>query len=156
VASLEYYLDSQDAGTILSAEPLGWANVKNFLTVGRARFDGQRGCFAVSSMRDLAILPREVRELLMRNSGWLKDMLVKNIRAERPRMDPESIADMVLTFFSGLCVLDNLKSHKSTSDRKIANFMRVVRSLWIRLADSRVYSVREIRETILVAALYSS
>jgi hypothetical protein len=31
-----------------------------------------------------------------------------NIEAENPRMDPDAIAEMVLSFFSGICIERNL------------------------------------------------
>jgi hypothetical protein len=52
-----------------------------------------------------------------------------NITAERPGMAPSAIAEMVLSFFSGLCIERNLKPGKSSSSRKIENFMTALRSL---------------------------
>jgi TetR/AcrR family transcriptional regulator, copper-responsive repressor len=52
-----------------------------------------------------------------------------NIAAEKPRMAPSAIAEMVMSFFSGLCIERNLKSGKSSSTRKIDNFMTALRSL---------------------------
>ena len=40
-----------------------------------------------------------------------------------------SIAEMVLSFFSGLCIERNLKSGKASSTRKIENFVTALRSL---------------------------
>jgi hypothetical protein len=44
-------------------------------------------------------------------------------------MAPSAIAEMVLSFFSGLCIERNLKSGKSASPRKIESFMTALRSL---------------------------
>jgi hypothetical protein len=44
-------------------------------------------------------------------------------------MDPESVAEMVLVFFSGLCIEHNLRSGKNSSARKIENLVKVLRSL---------------------------
>jgi hypothetical protein len=44
-------------------------------------------------------------------------------------MDPKAIADMVLSFFSGVCIERNLKSDKGASTRQTATFMKVLRSL---------------------------
>jgi hypothetical protein len=52
-----------------------------------------------------------------------------NIKAEKPKMAPSAIGEMVLSFFSGLCVERNLKSGKTSSTRKIENFMTALRSL---------------------------
>jgi len=52
-----------------------------------------------------------------------------NIEAEKPKMASSAIAEMVLSFFSGLCIERNLKSGKTSSTRKIDNFMTALRSL---------------------------
>jgi hypothetical protein len=44
-------------------------------------------------------------------------------------MAPSAIAEMVLSFFSGLCIERNLKSGIASSTRKIDNFMTALRSL---------------------------
>jgi hypothetical protein len=43
-------------------------------------------------------------------------------------MAPSAIAEMGLSFFSGLCIERNLKSGKGSSTRKIENFMTALRS----------------------------
>jgi hypothetical protein len=52
-----------------------------------------------------------------------------NIEAEKSRMAPSAIAEMVLSFFSGLCIEHSLKSGRAASSRKIENFMTALRSL---------------------------
>jgi hypothetical protein len=52
-----------------------------------------------------------------------------NIEAEKPTMDPRLIAEMVLSFFSGLCIERNLKSGKASSARKIESLMEMLRGL---------------------------
>jgi hypothetical protein len=52
-----------------------------------------------------------------------------NIEAEKPRMAPSAIAEMVLSYFSGLCIERNLKSGKAPSTHKIENFMTALRNL---------------------------
>jgi TetR/AcrR family transcriptional regulator, copper-responsive repressor len=56
-------------------------------------------------------------------------LLAMNIEAEKLKMAPSAIAEMVLSFFSGLCIERNLKSGKTSSTRKIENFMTALRSL---------------------------
>ena len=53
----------------------------------------------------------------------------KKHRGEKPKLDPGIIADVVLTFFDGFCIIQNLKSGKASSERKIRNLMQVVRNL---------------------------
>src|SRR5271155_3290929 len=62
--SLSLYLDRLPARGLLIAEPLGWHNIEQFLKFGPGNIEGQKGCFAVSSMRELAILPPAAIEIL--------------------------------------------------------------------------------------------
>ena len=50
--------------SLLMVEPLGWDNIEQFLKLGPRNTEGQKGCFAVSSIRELAILPPEAIEML--------------------------------------------------------------------------------------------
>jgi TetR/AcrR family transcriptional regulator, copper-responsive repressor len=59
----------------------------------------------------------------------LQRLLAMNIEAEKPRMAPSAIAEMVVSFFSGLCIERNFTSGKTSSNRKIESFMTAVRSL---------------------------
>jgi hypothetical protein len=59
----------------------------------------------------------------------LLHLLAMNIEAEKPKMAPSAIAEVVLSFFSGLCIERNLKYGKASSNRKIQNFMTALRSL---------------------------
>jgi hypothetical protein len=77
----------------------------------------------------LQILPDEAHSIVAQSREALKRLLVKNIEAEESKMDPESVAEMVLVFFSGLCIEHNLKSGKNSSARKIDSLMNVLRSL---------------------------
>jgi TetR/AcrR family transcriptional regulator, copper-responsive repressor len=66
-------------------------------------------------MREFAILPNEAYGAVTENRALLERLLAMNIAAEKPRMAPSAIAD--------------LKSGKSSSTRKIENFMTALRSL---------------------------
>jgi hypothetical protein len=89
----------------------------------------QKGSFSVSCMREFAILPDEAHSIVAQSREALKRFLVKNIEADESKMDPESVAEMVLVFFSGLCIERNLKSGKNSRARKIESLMKVLRSL---------------------------
>ena len=80
-------------------------------------------------MRELAILPSEAYGAVAENRVLLQRLLAMNIEAEKPRMAPSAIAEMVLSFFSGLCIERNLKSGKASSTRTIENFMAALRNL---------------------------
>ncbi len=128
LASLERYAQTRGA-EILTAQPLGWGNIERFLRVGYGCDDDQRGCFAVNSMRELAGLPTKAQEIISSSQQKLTRLLIKNIEAEDPKLDASMIADVVLTFFHGFCIVQNLKSGKASSERKIRNLMQVVRNL---------------------------
>ena len=129
VECLRHYLQTQEKRGLLTKEPLGWNNVENFLKNGPLSKGDQQGCFSVNSMREFAILPNEAYGAVAENRALLERLLAMNITAERPGMAPSAIAEMVLSFFSGLCIERNLKSGKSSSTRKIDNFMTALRSL---------------------------
>jgi TetR/AcrR family transcriptional regulator, copper-responsive repressor len=80
-------------------------------------------------MREFAILPDASYRVVAENRALLLRLLAMNIEAERPKMAPSAIAEVVLSFFSGLCIERNLKSGKASSTRKIGDFMTALRSL---------------------------
>src|ERR1700744_2664874 len=129
VACLRHYLESQGKRGLLTKEPLGWNNIEAFLKNGPLNKGEQQGCFSVNSMREFAILPDEAYGAVTENRALLQRLLAMNIEAEKPRMAASAIAEMVLSFFSGLCIERNLKSGKASSTRKIENFMTALRSL---------------------------
>src|SRR6266446_3366310 len=79
VQSLQYYLESLEKKGLLTTEPLGWNNIERFLKMGPSSREGQRGCFAVSTMREFAILPPEAVGIISRSRSKLKKLLAKNI-----------------------------------------------------------------------------
>jgi AcrR family transcriptional regulator len=129
VACLRHYLEGQGKRGLLTKKPLGWNNVEGFLKNGPLNKGEQQGCFSVNSMREFAILPDEAYGAVAENRSLLRRLLAMNIEAEKPRMDPSAIAEVVLSFFSGLCIERNLKSGKTSPTRKIENFMTALRSL---------------------------
>src|SRR6204780_3053008 len=129
VECLRHYLETQEKRGLLTKEPLGWNNVENFLKNGPLSKGDQQGCFSVNSMREFAILPSEAYAVITENRALLERLLAMNIEAEKPTMPPSALAEMVLSFFSGLCIERNLKSGKTSSSRKIENFMRALSSL---------------------------
>jgi AcrR family transcriptional regulator len=129
LACLRHYLESQSRKGLLAKEPFGWKNVEAFLKNGPLGLGEQQGCFAINSMREFAILPAEAYGAITGNRAVLLQLLTRNIEVERPRMAASAIAEMVLSFFSGLCIERNLKSGKASFVRKIDNFMTALRSL---------------------------
>jgi AcrR family transcriptional regulator len=129
VACLRHYLERQGKRGLLTKEPPGWKNVEAFLKNGPLNKGEQQGCFSVNSMREFAILPDEAYGAVTENRALLQRLLAMNIEAEKPNMAPSAIAEIVLSFFSGLCIERNLKFGKTSSTRKIKNFLMAIRSL---------------------------
>ena len=129
VACLRHYLEGQEKRGLLTKKPLGWNNVGAFLKHGPLNKGERKGCFSVNSMREFAILPHQAHAIVAKNRARLQQLLARNIAAEKPRMDPNAIADMVLSYFSGVCIERNLKSGKGALTRKTETFMKVLRSL---------------------------
>src|SRR5580692_2150931 len=127
--SLRFYLDRVAQLSLLTVEPLGWDNIEQFLKLGPRTTEGQKGCFAISSMRELAILPPAAIEILGHSRVQLKQLIARNIEAEEPKGDVNDLVGMVLTFFAGLSVEQNLKSSRASIGRKVDNLMQVLRSL---------------------------
>jgi AcrR family transcriptional regulator len=127
--SLRFYLDRLPQRGLLAVEPLGWDNIEQFLKLGPSSKEGQKGCFAISSMRELAILPPDAIEIVGQSRVQLKQLIAKNIEAEKPKANVDELAGMVLTFFAGLSMEQNLKSSRAALGRKVDNLMRVLRSL---------------------------
>ena len=127
--SLRFYLDRLQQRGLLTVEPLGWDNIEQFLKLGPSSTEGQKGCFAISSMRELAILPPEAIEILRQSRVQLKQLIARNIEAEKPEANVDELAAMVLTFFAGLSMEQNLKSSRAANGRKVDGLMRVLRRL---------------------------
>jgi AcrR family transcriptional regulator len=129
VQSLRYYLESLEKQGLLTAEPLGWNNIERFLKMGPCSLEGQKGCFAVSSMREFPILPPEAVGIITRTRSKLKRLIAKNIEIEHPKTNADSLAELVLTFFTGLSMEHNLSSSRPSIVRKIDDLMNILRTL---------------------------
>jgi hypothetical protein len=70
-----------------------------------------------------------VHRVVTENRAQLQRLLAMNIETEKPKMAPSAVAELVLSFFSGLCIEHSLKTSKASSTRKIENFMTALRSL---------------------------
>jgi len=128
LACLDHYFATRSGGELLTAEPLGWGNIQHFLEQAPSCSRDQKGCFAVSSMRELAALPPAAREKILANRTELDRMLAANIAAEAPKMPVEAVTELVSSFFSGICIEANLATDRAALDRKIANFVRALRT----------------------------
>jgi AcrR family transcriptional regulator len=128
LASIRYYLQTRGGDEILSSKPQGWSNIQRFLEIGQTCYTGQRGCFSINSLRDVVMMPPAAKKIIADNKAILKRLLINNIKAERTHVAEAAVlADLILTFFAGLCIEENVKSPSELSKRKIANFMSFLR-----------------------------
>jgi TetR/AcrR family transcriptional regulator, copper-responsive repressor len=129
VASLGHYIETSGLTDVLATKPLGWTNVERYLKLGLACWSGQKGCFSVSSMRELAILPQEARLIVEKSMKPIRHLLTSNIEAEKTTMNASGLADMAMTFFSGLSIEQNLATNRQPGLKRIEMFMQVMRTL---------------------------
>ena len=127
--SLRYYLRTRGGDDILSSKPQGWENIRRFLEIGQTSYTGRRGCFSVNSLRDVTMLPPKARKIVEDNNELLTRLLIGNIKATKPNVSGAGLlADLILTFFAGLCLEQNVAAVSRSTRRKIANFMRFLRA----------------------------
>jgi TetR/AcrR family transcriptional regulator, copper-responsive repressor len=126
VASLRRYLEVlQERGT-LTKTPLGWDNIEAFLRLCYGSW-GQKGCFSVNSMREFSDLPLQARELMIGSVTEIKRQLMRNLSAARGKSkDNQALANLVITFFSGICLEQNLRTTEKQIAKKITHFMRLI------------------------------
>jgi AcrR family transcriptional regulator len=128
LACLRHYLDTRNGGTLLRAEPLGWENIERFLEEAPSCAMDQRGCFSVNSMRELDGLPAEARKVIAAGCAKLNQLLRTNVAFEKPKMDVNSLCELISAFFSGICIEANLNPDRKRARRKIRNFMQMLRA----------------------------
>lgn len=128
LASLVHYLETSGLTEMLAVQPLGWGNVEKYLKLALGCWTGQKGCFSVSSMRELAILPDEVRQVVEKSMKPIRRLLLANIEAEKPKVEAGVIADLTMTFFSGVSIEQNVATGRQGLKR-VEAFMQVIRTL---------------------------
>src|ERR1700692_4119929 len=127
--SLRRYFNVLMARGHLTKQPLGWTNVESFLKVCYGSW-GQKGCFSVNSMREFADLPPKARQIMVASVMKAHQMLIDNLAAARgPRDDNDSLADLIITFFCGICLEQNLGPDRARITKKIGAFMRLIRAI---------------------------
>ena len=126
--SLRHYSRKRQEEEFLTGKPLGWQNIERFLKLSPYS-QGQKGCFAINSMNQFAVLPPAALEIVSKSRAFIKDLIARNVEAEKPRMKPTVLTEMILTFFTGISIEQHLKVSKASMNRKVDDFMKVVRKL---------------------------
>jgi AcrR family transcriptional regulator len=129
VASMRQYFDVLRARGALTKQHLGWDNVEAFLKVCYGSW-GRKGCFSVNSMREFADLPPKARQIMITNMTKAHQLLIDNLTAARGEAgDNESLADLIITFFYGICLEQNLSPDRARVTKKIEHFMKLIRGM---------------------------
>src|SRR3984893_9788028 len=127
VERLRRYFDVLMARGHLTKQPLGWTNVESFLKVCYGSW-GQKGCFSVNSMREFADLPPKARQIMVGSVMKAHQLLIDNLAAARgSRDDNDSLAGLIVTFFSGICLEQNLGPDRTRITKKIEATMQLIR-----------------------------
>ena len=127
--SLRHYSRKRQEDGLLTAKPLGWKNIERFLKLAPCTLEGQKVCFSINSMNQFAVLPVAAQEIVSNGRAFLKDLIARNVEAEKPRMNPTLLAEMILTYFTGITMEQHLKGSKASINRKVDDFMKVVHKL---------------------------
>ena len=129
VASMRQYFDVLMERDTLTKQPLGWNNVQSFLKLCYGSW-GQKGCFSVNSMREFSDLPPKARQLMIANVMKAHHLLIDNLAAARGEGDDnDSLAGLIITFFCGICVEQNLRPDRARITKKIEDFMQLIRGM---------------------------
>ena len=129
LSSLRHYVERRASEGLLTRTPPGWRNVESFLRSGPACAPGRKGCFAVNAMREFESLPPEAVQIVGASQAALLSLLTANIAAEPTRMPARQVAEIVLVFFTGLCLDMNADPAPRTTQRKVRNFMAMLKTL---------------------------
>jgi len=79
--------------------------------------------------RELSVVPDEVHDIVSTSLEAMKRLIAKNIAATSVKIDSDLIADIILTFFTGLCLEQNLSRRKAASARKIDGLIEIISRL---------------------------
>jgi TetR/AcrR family transcriptional regulator, copper-responsive repressor len=128
LACLRHYFDTRNGSALLMAEPLGWGNIERFLKEAPSCAIDQRGCFSVNSLRELESLPAEARKVISDGRAKLNKLLRANVVFDKPKMDVNSLRELISSFFSGICIEANLNPDRKRARQKIKDFMQMLRA----------------------------
>jgi AcrR family transcriptional regulator len=128
--TLKYYFAHRKNREFLKREPYGWKNIEEYLLFSaRSSTLNLKGCFGVATMRELECLPEEARNIVNGSRKTLKGLWVQNIAAEKTHRSPEDISEVLSTFYSGLCIHQNLKMPRAVLEKAVSDFIVVLKLL---------------------------
>jgi hypothetical protein len=81
-------------------------------------------------MREFSDLPPKARQLMIANVMKAHHLLIDNLAAARGDGDDNhSLAGLIITFFCGICVEQNLRPDRARITKKIEDFMQLIRGM---------------------------
>ena len=98
---LKQYKSKSNALELLNTQPLGWKNIKEFLKLG-LNCQGQKGCFMINTLREFPIVPSKAKNFIESQVSIIKEALILNLKASQTQKNTEDLADIILTFNTGL------------------------------------------------------
>jgi AcrR family transcriptional regulator len=105
---LKQYVEKSGVLDMLSREPLGRENLKEFLLSSQKR-SGANGCFMANSIREISILPREAKKQIESHILNVRKAVLSNIEAEYGvGADISLWVDILLSFNAGTALRHNL------------------------------------------------
>jgi hypothetical protein len=97
---------------------------------GLLRELGTEGMFSVNSMREFPNLPPKARQIMTASMMKAHQLLIDNLAAARgARDDNDSFAGLIITFFCGICLEQNLGPDRARITKKIEDFMQLIRGI---------------------------
>lgn len=124
IESLKRYSNTVGILEILNKEPLGLKNIEIFLLVNNERH-GQKGCFFTNSVREVSIIPPRAKSLILSEMDIVREAVLKNLAQTNLKKDAESIATMILTFRSGICLALNFGSDDKLKSQ-VRDFLKLI------------------------------
>jgi AcrR family transcriptional regulator len=126
LSSLRHYVAKVRVASLLERTPLGWENIEAYLKLGQT-CSGQKGCFVVNTLRELTDLPPAARQILADHLKRVREGIAANAEAGGSHMPPTMLADLVMTFHSGMSVQQNYGVPISAANERIAQFLAAIR-----------------------------
>ncbi len=125
VESLKHYISSSDSIERLSKIPLGWGNIENYL-LSALEPKPELGCFVVSSMRELYILPKHSFRAVSGHVERLRELIKSNLEAEGHQEKVEILLQLIMTFNAGICLQVNLST--DGIEKQIRDFLQILKT----------------------------
>lgn len=131
LACMDHFAEFRSSRSFLVNKPYGWSNIESFLSyVSTFERKAENGCLLIYSMREHNSLSEELRSQNEIHLEEIRQLLIKNISAEKTLAKPDAIASVVMRFFAGAALLQNVP-HLEKTDRPqtVKVLMTLLRSL---------------------------